>query len=188
MSMKIEVEQKFPLRDAPSVEKWLMEQGATYEEPVTHSDYYFQHPCRDFATTDEALRIRAIGDKFWITYKGPRLDKHTKTRRELELKLTDDARVGEGFATLLDCLGFEHAATVVKQRRRYLLMWRGREYAADMDVVDELGDFIEIETRVDLESEVDAARHDLTDLANQLGLTDPEPRNYLELLQERVGP
>ena len=44
-------------------------------------------PCRDFAQTDEALRIRTVGDTSFVTYKGPKLDATTKTRRELELPL-----------------------------------------------------------------------------------------------------
>ena len=85
--MKYEVEQKFPLADAAEAERKLVALGGPFSDPVEQVDRYFGHPARDFAKTDEALRIRRIGQENRITYKGPKLDAATKTRRELELPL-----------------------------------------------------------------------------------------------------
>jgi adenylate cyclase class 2 len=51
-----------------------------------HEDTYFRHPCRDFAETDEALRIRIrrFNGHFeaFLTYKGPRLTGTQKPGRK----------------------------------------------------------------------------------------------------------
>ena len=58
--------------------------AARFHDPAEQVDRYFAHPCRDFARTDEALRLRRDGDDVAITWKGPRIDAATKTRRESE--------------------------------------------------------------------------------------------------------
>src|SRR5215471_11347378 len=101
-----EVEQKHRVEDKAELIARLQERGGTLEKPIKQSDQYFAHPCRDFAKTDEALRIRVVGDKSFVTYKGPKLDKTTKTRREIELPLDSGDHDGERFASLLAALGF----------------------------------------------------------------------------------
>jgi adenylate cyclase class 2 len=86
-----EVEQKYPLADVAAVEAALARLGATWHGTVEQVDRYFNHPCRDFAATDEALRLRRTGEALAITWKGPRLDATAKTRRELELPLAEAA-------------------------------------------------------------------------------------------------
>lgn len=54
-----EVEQKFPLADVAAVERRLAELGAQAGGTVEQVDRYFNHPVRDFAQTDEALRLRS---------------------------------------------------------------------------------------------------------------------------------
>ena len=85
--MKLEVEQKFAVPDLGQLQTRLLELGAKAGEPQLQVDQYFAHPARDFAQTDEALRIRRIGQSNFVTYKGPKIDATTKTRRELELPL-----------------------------------------------------------------------------------------------------
>ena len=86
-----EVEQKYPLADVAAVEAALARLGATCHATVEQVDRYFNHPCRDFAATDEALRLRRTDQALAITWKGPRLDATAKTRRELELPLAEAA-------------------------------------------------------------------------------------------------
>ena len=82
-----EVEQKFPVADPAALEARLVGLAARFREPVEQVDRYFAHPCRDFVKTDEALRLRRVGDDVAATWKGPRIDSASKTRRELELGL-----------------------------------------------------------------------------------------------------
>ena len=62
--MQYEVEQKFRLGEqAESIIARLAEIGASEIGEARQADHYFNHPVRDFATTDEALRIRSVGDQ-----------------------------------------------------------------------------------------------------------------------------
>lgn len=88
-----EVELKFRVDDPADLERRLVGLAARFREPVEQVDRYFAHPSRDFARTDEALRLRRVGDDVAVTWKGPRVDAATKTRQELELAV---ARVVEG--------------------------------------------------------------------------------------------
>ena len=56
--MAIEVEQKFRIADVPAMERQLRALGATLGATELQVDCYFAHPQRDFAQTDEALRLR----------------------------------------------------------------------------------------------------------------------------------
>ncbi len=85
-----------------------------------HEDTYFRHPCRDFAETDEALRIRVkrFDGHFeaFLTYKGgPKMDTNSKTRKEIEVPISDPDRHAE----ILRSLGFEEVLTIEKTREKY---------------------------------------------------------------------
>jgi hypothetical protein len=84
--------------------------GGRSADTVTQVDQYFNHPARDFAQTDEALRLRRVGEVNFITYKGPKLDAITKSRHEIELPLPSGDAAATGFAELLTTLGFQPVA------------------------------------------------------------------------------
>lgn len=179
--MNYEVEQKFPLQNVTAVEQKLAELGATAHGPVRQIDRYYGHPSRDFAVTDEALRIRRVGDLNFITYKGPKVDKTTKTRRELEIRLPPGSEGDAGFSALLEAIGFRPVAEVKKVRRRLDVPWKGSHVEAALDQVDEVGTYLELELRAD-EKSLDSARELVGSLAKELGLETSERRSYLELL------
>ncbi len=183
--MKYEVEQKFPVPGFGDIEPRVRALGGEFSSPVEQVDRYFAHPARDFAQTDEALRIRRMGDENRITYKGPKLDAATKTRREIELPLTPGAAAAEDFSLLLNALGFRRVAEVRKRRRVAHFPWRGFEVEAALDDVDRLGQFVELELSAD-DHDLNTARESLTLLAQELGLEKAERRSYLELLLEQV--
>ncbi len=85
--MSYEVERKFRLPASQAFTEQVTRLGGTFSEPVVQIDRYFAHPSRDFAATDEALRIRTSGECSWLTYKGPKIDSTTKTRREIDISL-----------------------------------------------------------------------------------------------------
>lgn len=178
-----EVELKFPLIDAEPVLRELDLCGASETRSVEQSDLYFNHPARDFADSDEALRIRSVGDEHWVTYKGPVVDKQTKTRREIEVSLAG-ADACRQFAEMLRLLGFRPVREVRKRRRLLELAWQDRRVEVAFDQVAGLGGFLEIETLAD-ESTRSAAVAAILALAARLRLTEPERKSYLALLLEK---
>lgn len=185
-----EVELKFRLADAAAVVQRLEARGARFGPPLDQVDRYFAHPARDFAATDEALRLRWVGDDVSITWKGPRIDAATKTRLEIELPIAavaaEDAAGGATLARwtdLLERLGFRPVREVAKRRRTARVPGDGPVIEACLDDVAGLGSFLELEIAA-AAAEVDAARARIEALARDLGCQVPERRSYLELLLE----
>jgi len=182
--MKYEVEQKFRLADPAALEARLAAMRGTVEGAIVQVDRYFAHPSRDFASTDEALRIRSAGGENWVTYKGPKIDAATKTRRELELAIEPGEAGAARFAELLTALGFKPVAAVRKRRRKAIVPWSGRQVELVLDDVEGVGQFCELELSAD-EAGLDSARAVLATVASHLGLVDSERRSYLEMLLGR---
>lgn len=184
-----EVELKFGVEELPAIERRLVTLGAHFGDPITQVDRYFAHPARDFGQTDEALRLRSVGDDVAITWKGPRLAGGTKTRREIELPLGAVAGSGlsgrpatlDRWTDLLEALGFRRVLEVAKRRCPGRLTWEGADVELALDAVTGLGDFLELELLATPE-EVPAAQARLESLAHALGCGVPEPRSYLEML------
>ncbi len=182
----LEVEMKFPVRDFATVESRLAEANARRISTRQDVDQYFNAPDRDFARTDEALRIRRIGSANFVTYKGPKRDTQTKTRTEIEVPLAEGAATAEAFAKLLTHLGYRPVAVVQKQRRIYHLERGTFSLEVSLDQVQGLGHFVEIEILAPKER-LEDARRVVQELATALGLTTSERRSYLELLLEAQG-
>ncbi len=181
-SDSFEVEQKFALGDRRSeIEARLQQLGAQQHSPESQADRYFNHPQRDFAQTDEAVRIRSVGDQNWLTYKGPKIDSRTKTRREIEPALGDGIQTAEQFSEVLCILGFRPVATVKKQRQSYQLQRGSWELTIALDDVEQLGAFLEIELIATTE-QLPAAQQAVLDFAAELGLHEVERRSYLRML------
>ena len=134
-----------------------------------HEDIYFSHPDRDFARTDEALRLRQLGDDYRLTYKGPKLDSRTKTREEIDLP------VPAGIREILERLGFREVSRVRKRRTPY----RKDNLILCIDQVEGLGWFVEME----LQGGEAREAPDLLKMLASLGM-ESETRSYLELAME----
>jgi adenylate cyclase class 2 len=180
-----EVELKFSLADAEPVIRRLAAFGARSDPSLEQSDVYFSHPSRDFAKTDEALRIRSVGNRHQVTYKGPVVDSQTKTRREIELSI-GDRESRDKFAEVLTLLGFRPVREVRKTRLPHHVIWRDRKFEVALDAVDGLGTFVEVETLAS-EAEKPAAVDATLAFAAELGLSNPERQSYLCLLLEKTG-
>lgn len=179
--MQYEVENKFPVTELSRLVEQLQDAGAGFRDVIEQVDVYFAHPVRDFAQTDEALRIRCIGDTNLVTYKGPKIDQATKTRRELELPLATGAEHVANYTELLVALGFRRVAEVRKRRRGGQLAWNAWSVELAVDEVTELGQFVELEIVAD-QQRLPAAQAALLELAAHLGLPQPERRSYLEMV------
>lgn len=136
-------------------------------------DTYYRHPCRDFAETDEALRVREVGGHRVVTYKGPKIDPESKSRVEVETPIGMEA------GDVLERLGFEPLEPVRKQREVYRL----DGFLATVDHVEGLGTYVEAETEGTGE-EMEELRDELKELLTELGAERFERRSYLELLNQ----
>ncbi len=182
----LEVEIKFPVSDLAAFEDRLMAQGAEFRSRQRESDYYHNAPHRDFAKTDEALRVRETGECRYITYKGPRRDADTKTREEIEVPLATRPDAASNMARLLETVGFRRVAMVQKWRSQYRLRRKGFLVLITLDRVQDVGNYVELEIMVP-EDQYEAARKTVIDLGEELGLSQPERRSYLELFLEKHG-
>jgi adenylate cyclase class 2 len=179
--MRYEVEQKFPVPDMAVVQKRLAELGTAVAPSQIEVDLYYAHPAKDFALTDEALRIRSTGAANCLTYKGPKIDRTTKTREEIELALPGGPQGYADGRRLLEALGFRPVAEVRKRRRKAKVAWQGRTVEVSLDEVDSLGTFVELELIASAD-DLETAKETILQLASSLGLAGSERRSYLELL------
>ena len=143
--MSYEVELKFPVPDLEAFSKRLADLAAPIFPAREELDLYFAHPVKDFAQTDEALRLRRKGDENYITYKGPKIDATSKTRREIELPLAPGPESLASWTELLEAVGFRPVGEVRKSRRKAEIPWQGRRVEASLDEVDGAGTFVEFE-------------------------------------------
>jgi adenylate cyclase class 2 len=165
----MEVEIKSKINNIADMEEKLRSMGAIFVKDVVEVDEYFNHPCRDFAGTDEALRIRSDGT---MTYKGPKVDEDTKSREEIEVKIENL----EGMRSLLIALGFKPVAKVIKRRKYY----RMGEITITLDDVEDVGTFIEVECLGDY----GYCKKKVLELAKFLKLNKFIRESYLEMLLE----
>jgi adenylate cyclase, class 2 len=180
--MSYEVEVKYRLADHDRLLRRLEERGAQACSPVIQEDVYLKHPSRDFAQTHEALRIRRTGNENRVTYKGPRLSGPTKTREEIEIRFADGDDVFEQLSRLLENLGFGPIATVRKRRTPFRLTESALPLEIAVDVVEGLGCFAEIEAKAETEDELPRVQAAVLTVADQLALTEVEPRTYLRMV------
>jgi len=162
--------------------------GAQARGRLVQIDTYYDAPHRDFAETDEALRIRterpgedapatsSPENTAKLTYKGPLVEDASKTREEHETVVGD----GDTAAEIFDGLGFEPAAVVEKERAIFGL----DGCTVTLDRVDGLGEFVEVEAEADDSADVERVRDGVFEVVRRLGL-DPDDQirtSYLGLL------
>ncbi|MHA2265091.1 MAG: class IV adenylate cyclase [Candidatus Thorarchaeota archaeon] len=130
MDKTIEVEVKIPVTDSAQVFDVLSNLGARETKSESQVDDYYDHPCRQFSSTDEALRLRtrlhgSVSDETLdpsyprseLTYKGKKIDLHSKTRVELSSGIVD----ADSFKSILEELGFNYVASIAKKRTYFAL-------------------------------------------------------------------
>ena len=173
----IEIEIKVRAEHAPVREK-LAGLGALKVRSEDHLDVYYNAPHRDFAKTDEALRLRSVNGDTRMTYKGKKLDSVSKTREEFETVVDGDAA-----KNILTSLGFFGSGTVKKTRQIY----EYENITICFDSVDGLGEFVEVEMVAKTDSDLESQRNELFSFLEVLGLKkeDSIRTSYLEMLMEQ---
>lgn len=193
----IEAEIKVKIENPEEIKKKISELNGVYKLSLYHEDTYFNMPdgLRDFRITDEALRIRSSKEynnqfkdnptniSHYITYKGKKLDKLTKTRNEIEVKIDDNLSMKE----ILLALGFKEVLIVFKERELYEILFKGKVIEVLIDYIPVLGNnFMELELVVE-STDVSSARAILFSLLEEFGFkeTDSIRKSYLELIIEK---
>lgn len=178
----IEVEIKARIKDKNEALKKIKDIGGVYSHSEEQEDFYFNAPYKDYRETDEALRIRIIpcedGFKKILTYKGPKLDSISKTRREIEVEIDDI----DNMTQLLISLGFKVSATVSKVRR----IFDYQDYTITLDKLEELDYFMEIEYVAKEDDNIEEITENILKIFKKLDITEGfERKSYLELLEEK---
>jgi len=195
----IEVEIKVKISDPHLIRKKFDNNGV-YKLSLNHEDMYFNMPkgLRDFKQTDEALRLRksiefnrdnkATSQKinYFITYKGKKIDKTTKTREEIEVKIDEI----EDMKNLLKLLGFREVFTVIKERELYDFMFNDTRIEALIDYIPILKQhFVEVELIAESYENVEENKEILFQFLENFGIKKQESvrMSYLELIIEKVN-
>ncbi len=172
----IEVEVKAKIDSFEEMEKRLENLGALKSKKEFQEDIYFASPIVDFAQTDEALRIRTTNNNIFITYKGPKLNKDAKTRKEVEMNIESAGKAKDIFEEI----GFKEVRTVRKNRQYYTY----ENFEISLDDVEGLNPYMEIEISLEDGKDYDDAQKSIFELFEKLGITKGfERTSYLELLE-----
>jgi len=173
----IEVEVKVRA-DHSKARSILKKIGAVKLGIENQSDTYFAAPFRDFAKTDEALRIRSLDGRAVLTYKGPKLDGISKTREEFETPVDEATTI-----QILHALSFSEAGVVRKKRE----IFSAEEITICLDAVESLGEFLEVEIIAESEKELEISRAKLFELLKQFGAGEKDSirTSYLEMVLEK---
>ncbi len=168
----MEVEAKFKVESISEIEN-AVKSFAKFVIEKVEEDLYFNHPCRDFRESDEALRIRRDVEGVKVTYKGKKVDFETKTREEIKIVVDDFDKAFK----LFEKLGFRVAGKVKKVRKIYKL----GEAIICLDRVENLGKFVEIEIESD---DIENSKKKIFEIAEKLGLKKEKSirMSYLEML------
>lgn len=200
-----EVEVKVPA-DHDSVRAALADAGAERVATLAQADTYFDAPHREFAETDEALRVRRVASATSAfdrqSVEADALASVIDAVLDGEFRASGESRVtykgplletesksreefetavesGYEMRAILAHLGFDPAATVRKLREKHRL----DDFTVVLDDVEGVGEYVEVETDVEAAADVAAAREDAYDLLERLGL-DPDDQirtSYLGL-------
>ena len=175
--MTFEVELKARLREPDVVKERVAELGEFVGETLKE-DVYFRRRGDTSRIPAERYRLRREEAKAIVTFKQRVRAGTTEVNEEVEFAV-DDAHAFFRFANRF---GFE---PFVVKRKRSVVYGVGRAHV-ELNEVEHLGHFVEIEILCEEAADVPVARAEITTLLDQLGLTqtDLEPSPYIFLIQE----
>lgn len=170
---KYEVEYKYRVKTHVALRQCLLSLGA--QEFVANNreqDTYFEREDDALAEQKISMSVRSMepsGIKLWIV-KGPGDDRCEAVKIESVEKTH----------SMLQTLGYRPAFTLEKVRSIYFL----EQFHVTLDVVSELGCFVEIAVMTDDQSQLKVLKDQCLELGCKIGLdsADIEPRSYRQLL------
>ena len=139
--MPIETEAKVRVESFREIRRRLLELGATRIGVTLQRNDLYDKPGRDLAESGCRLRLRTVrsadGGAPVLTFKGPKLPGPFKSRKELEIGVSDEASARR----LLEAMGYRPYFSFDKRRES----WRLGEWLIELDEVPHLGRFVEVE-------------------------------------------
>lgn len=176
--MIYEVESKNRVESTDVIIKILEDNDAEFLGISMQDDMYYNSLIRDYAKTDEALRIRNTGVSAELTYKGPKVKTAgAKAREEYNVVISS----AEDMEKVLLKTGFFVSKGVRKRREEYLFM----DATIALDMVEGLGHFVEIEI---ISDDKDSAAEKINEIKEFLGITGESIQtSYLEMIIEKEG-
>ncbi|MFX1354207.1 MAG: class IV adenylate cyclase [Promethearchaeota archaeon] len=195
----IEVEIKVAIPDPDLLRRKINVLNGKYILSLNHEDTYFNMPkgLRNFKETDEALRLRKSSEfskinkdntyltKYFITYKGKKMDQITKTRKEIETEIKNF----DNMKNLLAHLGFREIFIVKKERELYEFEFKNNKIDVLIDFLPILNqNFLEAEIKVENENELKLTKEIIFDFLKQFGITENDSirESYLELIAKKL--
>jgi adenylate cyclase class 2 len=206
--LTLEVEVKIKLTDKPVFFKRLRELNAKHVSNIIHTDIYYNSPYgdRDFAKTDEALRLRknieykiksstsqsrkkvnpeSSDFVFNIPQpdKGPKLDALTKSRIEHVCEIMDSCAMD----SILEAIGFKQIITIRKERMLFEIDYKGTHIGIMVDTIQYLeGTYAEFEIVVEDKQQMSEAKTLIFSLMHEMGYSEQDSirTSYLELIMQ----
>ena len=173
---RIIIEVEIKATTPPNIHSALESLNAKISRKAREINTIFNHKERDLFKSNEIIRVREekTDDKCRtiLTYKkGISMSDGLKSAEEINIDVTPN------ITQFLEALGFYPAVVYHKTRER----WDVGNVEVAVDSVDELGEFVELESR-------GATEHELRCLASKLGITSDMLVNstYPELVMEKL--
>ena len=170
----IEIEVKLKLEQPQKLLDWLKDNAQLVKES-SHTDYYFDPPHKTFiydnpqdSTKDaeEWFRIRVSEKGNEICYKLWHRDPETNRSLyadEIETFIGDK----EAALKIINALGFKQTSVISKHRMSY----KYKEFQFDCDQVDELGFFVEVEFKGEIEDPAQG-KHKIYEMLKEIGVNN----------------
>ncbi|HEV7424459.1 MAG TPA: class IV adenylate cyclase [Candidatus Paceibacterota bacterium] len=162
-----EVEVKARLRDRASIIKKLESFGCTFSEVLHQTDYVFIPEGIPFppvvGSGTGVLRVRKQNDKYLFTLKIPQSNHQDCIEREMEIP------DGEMMIEILELMKWDKMPDVDKKR----IKTNFKDMEIVLDVIEHLGEFIEVEKIVTKENPDDRKKtqEELFDFLETLGIS-----------------
>jgi adenylate cyclase class 2 len=174
--MTFEVELKAHLHHPDQVEVEAAKLGV-FEKEVFKEDIYFRRKGDASIVPADRYRLRREAGRAVVTFKQSVVAGSVEINEETEFMVDDP----HAFFQFADRFGFEPFVVKRKKSRVYRL---GQAHV-ELNEVEHLGHFVEIEILCDERATVMIARTEVARLLNRLGVSAEalEPRNYIELIQ-----
>lgn len=160
--------------DDPAALESRLQELAEFVGAVHKHDIYF----RQSDDSEAHFRLRRTGDRAIVTTKYKVILGGTEVSDEIEFEVSDP----QAFCRFAERFGFEPFVVKRKAGRNY----QAGRVTLELNEVQHLGTFVEVEILCEDRADVEGARAELAEWTERLGITAGaiEPRLYIELLQQ----